>query len=291
MYLRASRHLNTLLAFRYNPRYAAERGGHGEGNNRHGRDGANCIVDVPVGTLVYDADTGECLADLIVAGQTVAVARGGRGGRGNAHFATSVNRAPRRHEPGRPGERRTLRLELKLLADVGLLGYPNAGKSTFIAAVSAARPKIADYPFTTLVPNLGVVGLEDYRSFVIADIPGIIEGAHAGRGLGLQFLRHVERTRLLLHLVDVSVLAEHDPVVAYDTIERELKLYDPELAARPRLAVATKRDVADPARTAALQTHCARLGVPYFPVSAVTGEGLKPLISHIANLLFGTSAV
>lgn len=286
VYLRASRHLNTLLAFRYNPRYAAERGGHGEGNHRHGRNGADCIVDVPAGTLVYDADTGECLADLTTPGQTIAVAHGGRGGRGNARFATSVNRAPRRREPGRPGERRTLRLELKLLADVGLLGYPNAGKSTFIAAVSAARPKIADYPFTTLVPNLGVVALEDYRSFVVADIPGIIEGAHAGRGLGLQFLRHVERTRLLLHLVDTSAAAERDPVAAYDAIERELALYDPELAARPRLAVAAKQDIADPARTAALQAHCARLGVACFPVSAVTGEGLKPLIQRIAQMLF-----
>ncbi|MCS7079573.1 MAG: GTPase ObgE [Chloracidobacterium sp.] len=286
VYLRASQHLNTLLMFRYNPRYVAERGGHGEGNNRHGRDGEDCIVDVPVGTLVYDADTGECLADLTTVGQTVAVARGGRGGRGNARFASSVNRAPRRHEPGRPGERRTLRLELKLLADVGLLGYPNAGKSTFIAAVSAARPKIADYPFTTLVPNLGVVGLEDYRSFVIADIPGIIEGAHEGRGLGLQFLRHVERTRLLLHLVDVSVSAEREPVAAYDAIERELALYNPELAARPRLAVATKQDIADPARTAALSAHCAELGIECFPVSAVTGEGIKPLIQRIAQMLF-----
>ncbi|MFQ3640146.1 MAG: GTPase ObgE [Chloracidobacterium sp.] len=286
VYLRASHHLNTLLAFRYNPRYAAERGGHGEGSNRHGRNGADCTVDVPVGTLVYDAATGEPLADLTTHGQTVAVAHGGRGGRGNARFASSVNRAPRRHEPGRPGEQRTLRLELKLLADVGLLGYPNAGKSTLISAVSAARPKIADYPFTTLVPNLGVVGLDDYRSFVVADIPGIIEGAHEGRGLGLQFLRHVERTRLLLHLVDVSVLAERDPVAAYDAIERELALYDPELAARPRLAVATKQDVADPDRAAALTAHCARLGVDCFPVSSVTGEGLKPLIRRIAQLLF-----
>lgn len=286
VYLRAGRHLNTLLGFRYKPRYAAERGGHGEGNHRHGRNGADCIVDVPMGTLVYDADTGECLADLTTPGQTIAVAHGGRGGRGNARFATSVNRAPRRREPGRPGERRTLRLELKLLADVGLLGYPNAGKSTFIAAVSAARPKVADYPFTTLVPNLGVVALEDYRSFVVADIPGIIEGAHAGRGLGLQFLRHVERTRLLLHLVDTSASAEREPAAAYDAIERELALYDPELAARPRLVVATKQDVADPARTAALQAHCACLGVECFPVSAVTGAGLKPLIQRIAQMLF-----
>ncbi len=289
VYLRASPHLNTLLAFRYNPRYAAERGRPGEGSNRHGRSGEDCIVDVPVGTLIYDADTGECLGDLVAVGQTVVVAQGGRGGRGNARFATSVNRAPRRHEPGQPGEQRVLRLELKLLADVGLLGYPNAGKSTFIAAVSAARPKVADYPFTTLVPNLGVVGLEDYRSFVVADIPGIIEGAHAGRGLGLQFLRHVERTRLLLHLVDVSALAERDPVAAYDAIERELTLYDPELAARPRLAIATKRDVADLTRAAALQAHCERLGVPFFLVSAVTGEGLKPLIQRIARLLFSAS--
>ncbi len=286
VYLRASHHLNTLLTFRYNPRYAAERGGHGEGSNRHGRNGADCVVDVPVGTLVYDADTGECLADLTTDGQMVAVARGGRGGRGNARFANSVNRAPRRHEPGQPGERRTLRLELKLLADVGLVGYPNAGKSTFIAAVSAARPKIADYPFTTLVPNLGVVGLEDYRSFVIADIPGIIEGAHEGRGLGLQFLRHIERTRLLLHLVDVSAMAVHDPVTAYDAIEHELARYDPELAARPRLVVATKQDIADPARTAALKQHCQQLGVPCFSVSAVTGEGIPPLIQQVARRLF-----
>src|SRR6516162_7915408 len=210
--LTASQHHNTLLHLRFNPEHKAERGRHGEGSNRKGRDGESVEVPVPVGTIVQDAETGDVLHDFTSAGDHYLAAHGGRGGRGNARFATSTHQAPTEHEPGRPGEEKRLRLELKLLADVGLVGFPNAGKSTLISRISAARPKIADYPFTTLEPNLGVVELPDYRSFVVADIPGLIEGAHEGHGLGIQFLRHIERTRLLVHLVDVSEASGRDPV-------------------------------------------------------------------------------
>jgi GTPase len=287
IFLRASDQMNTLLKFRYNPLYRAERGRHGEGSTCHGRKGDDMIVDVPVGTLVYDADTEELLADMTEPGQVLRVAKGGDGGRGNARFATSVNRAPRRHEPGWPGEIRTLQLELKLIADVGLLGYPNAGKSTFISAVSAARPKIADYPFTTLVPNLGVVQLSNFRTFVIADIPGLIEGAHEGHGLGHQFLRHVERTRLLLHLVDVSEFSQRDPVTDFETINRELRLYNPELAARRQIVLATKQDAVyeDDERTASLQAHCEQHGLEFYKISSVTGDGVPPLLERVYQLL------
>src|SRR4029079_9391005 len=217
--MESSERHNTLVHFRFNPEYKAERGRHGEGSNKTGRDGEGVLLKVPVGTIIYDADSGEKVYDFSRADEKVVIAHGGRGGRGNAQFKTSTHQAPREHEDGRPGEERTLRLELKLLADVGLVGYPNVGKSTLISRISAARPKIADYPFTTLEPHLGVVSYDTYKSFVVADIPGLIEGAHLGHGLGTQFLKHIERTRVLLHLIDMSDMSERDPVDEFHAIE------------------------------------------------------------------------
>jgi len=234
----ASPHHNTLLHFRFNPEHKAERGRHGEGSNKTGRDGASIEIATPVGTVVYDADTGEQLHDFTTAGEKFIVAHGGRGGRGNARFATSTHQAPTEHEPGKPGEEKRLRLELKLLADVGLVGFPNAGKSTLISRISAARPKIADYPFTTLEPNLGVATVDD-KTFVVADIPGLIEGAHTGHGLGIQFLRHIERTKLLAHLVDVSEMSGREPVSDFDIVMDELRNFSEELVAKPMIVVAT----------------------------------------------------
>src|SRR5215831_7306691 len=265
----ATEHENTLLRFRYNPEHKAERGRHGEGSNKTGADGRSIEVAVPVGTVVYDEATGERLHDFAHAGDRFTLARGGRGGRGNARFATSTHQAPTEHEPGRPGDEKRLRLELKLLADVGLVGFPNAGKSTLISRISAARPKIADYPFTTIEPNLGVVELPDYRSFVVADIPGLIEGAHEGHGLGIQFLRHIERTRLLVHLVDVSEESGRDPVRDFDTILTELASFSEALSAKPMIVIATKMDVAqDPERVAALRRHVGKRGLPFFEISS-----------------------
>src|SRR5215469_8363187 len=250
----ATEHQNTLLQFRYNPEHKAERGRHGEGSNRTGAEGRSIEVAVPVGTVVYDDATGERLYDFTHEGERFRVARGGRGGRGNARFATATHQAPTEHEPGRPGEEKRLRLELKLLADVGLVGFPNAGKSTLISRISAARPKIADYPFTTLEPNLGVAQVEGYRTFVVADVPGLIEGAHTGAGLGIQFLRHIERTRLLAHLVDVSEASGRDPVHDFEVVLEELASFSEDLAAKPMIVVATKMDAAqDPERVASLR--------------------------------------
>jgi GTPase len=288
--LAATEHQNTLLQFRYNPEHKAERGRHGEGSNRTGADGHSIDVDVPVGTLVYDESTGELLHDFTRAGERFTVARGGRGGRGNARFATSTHQAPTEHEPGRPGEEKRLRLELKLLADVGLVGFPNAGKSTLISRISAARPKIADYPFTTLEPNLGVVELPDYRSFVVADIPGLIEGAHLGHGLGVQFLRHIERTRLLVHLVDVSATGR-DPVADFETVMRELASFSENLLSKPMIVVAGKMDAAqDPARVEALRQHAASEGFPFFEISSVTGQGIEKLKFAMAERVLAPHA-
>ena len=274
----SSEHENTLLKFRYNPEHKAERGRHGEGSNRTGADGQSLEVQIPVGTVVYDESTGARLYDFTHPGERFTVASGGRGGKGNARFATSTHQAPTEHEPGRPGEEKRLRLELKLLADVGLVGFPNAGKSTLISRVSAARPKIADYPFTTLEPNLGVVELPDYRSFVVADIPGLIEGAHEGHGLGIQFLRHIERTRLLVHLVDVSEASGRDPVQDFETVMDELASFSRDLFSKPMLVVASKMDVAqDPARVLALRLHVAERGMAYFEISSATGLGIEKL--------------
>ena len=274
----SSEHQNTLLKFRYNPEHKAERGRHGEGSNRTGADGQSLEVQVPVGTVVYDESTGARLYDFTHPGERFTVASGGRGGKGNARFATSTHQAPTEHEPGRPGEEKRLRLELKLLADVGLVGFPNAGKSTLISRVSAARPKIADYPFTTLEPNLGVVELPDYRSFVVADVPGLIEGAHEGHGLGIQFLRHIERTRLLVHLVDVSEASGRDPVQDFETVMDELASFSRDLVSKPMLVAASKMDVAqNPARVLALRRHVAERGMPYFEISSATGLGIEKL--------------
>lgn len=274
----SSEHENTLLKFRYNPEHKAERGRHGEGSNRTGADGQSLEVQVPVGTVVYDESTGARLYDFTHPGERFTVASGGRGGKGNARFATSTHQAPTEHEPGRPGEEKRLRLELKLLADVGLVGFPNAGKSTLISRLSAARPKIADYPFTTLEPNLGVVELSDYRSFVVADIPGLIEGAHEGHGLGIQFLRHIERTRLLVHLVDVSEASGRDPVQDFETVMDELASFSRDLVSKPMLVAASKMDVAqDPARVLALRLHVVERGMAYFEISSATGLGIEKL--------------
>ncbi|HEU0139810.1 MAG TPA: GTPase ObgE [Bryobacteraceae bacterium] len=274
---------NTLLHFRFNPEYSAERGRHGEGSNRKGRDGQSIEIPVPPGTVVYDADTGELLEDLTAAGQRLVIAKGGRGGRGNARFATSTHQAPTEHEPGKPGQERNLLLELKLLADVGLVGFPNAGKSTLISRISAARPKIADYPFTTLEPGLGVVRLDDDRTFVVADIPGLIEGAHKGAGLGIQFLRHVERTQVLAHLVDASEASGRDPVHDFDVIMEELGSFSAALAEKPMILVANKIDATqDTSRIDALRQLAGERQLPFFAISAVTGKGVDQLLYALA---------
>ena len=284
VYMVANEQLNTLLHFRFNPEHKAQRGRHGEGSNCTGQEGEPVVLEVPVGTVVYDADTGEKLHDFAIPGERVLMARGGRGGKGNARFATATHQAPTEHQPGRPGQERRLRLELKLLADAGLVGFPNAGKSTLISRISAARPKIADYPFTTLEPNLGVVQLDDFRSFVVADIPGLIEGAHLGHGLGTQFLRHIERTKLLVHLVDVSEASGRDPVEDFETVMRELASFSEDLAKKPMLVVASKMDAAqDPARVESLKRLAEERGLPYFEISSVTGKGLEVLKHAIAE--------
>jgi GTP-binding protein len=279
----ATLHRNTLLHFRFNPEHKAERGRHGEGSNRKGRDGKSIELDTPVGTVVYDADTGEVLHDFTEPGDRFVLAQGGKGGRGNARFATSTHQAPTEHEPGQPGEERRLRLELNLLADVGLVGFPNAGKSTLISRISAARPKIADYPFTTLEPNLGVASVDD-RTFVVADIPGLIEGAHTGHGLGIQFLRHIERTKLLAHLVDVSEMSGRDPVHDFDVVMEELRGFSPEMLEKPMIVVATKLDAAqDEQRVEALEQHARERGLPFYKISSVTGSGVDELKRAMAD--------
>ena len=282
----ASEHYNTLLHFRFNPEYKAQRGRHGEGSNKTGRDGESMEVATPVGTVIYDADSGELLHDFTTAGERFIVAHGGRGGRGNARFATATHQAPTEHEPGKAGEERRLRLELKLLADVGLVGFPNAGKSTLISRISAARPKIADYPFTTLEPNLGVVRVDDDRTYVVADIPGLIEGAHLGHGLGTQFLRHIERTRLLAHLVDVSEASGRDPVSDFEIVLRELASFSEALMQKPMMVVAAKLDAAqDPRRIASLERLARERGMPFYKISSVTGEGIEELKRAMGELV------
>jgi GTPase len=281
----ADQSLNTLLHLRYNPRHVADRGLHGEGSNRSGREGGDLIVRVPVGTQIFDPDTEELLHDLSYDGARWLAARGGRGGFGNAHFTSSTNRAPRYHQTGSKGEERELQLELKLLADVGLVGFPNAGKSTFISTVSAARPKIADYPFTTLVPNLGVVGYGDGKSFVVADIPGLIEGAHEGQGLGHKFLRHVMRTNLLIHLIDASNI-EKDPLAQWKTVNRELELFDSELGEKPQIVVANKIDLPEGRANAKLiAKKLPKEHQPLHTISAATTEGVEGLVQVIGAKL------
>jgi GTP-binding protein len=295
VYLEANPNDNTLLRYRYNREFKADRGRHGEGSNCTGVSGDDMILKVPVGTLVFDSDHSELLADLKKPGQRVLVAQGGKGGRGNQHFAKPWHQAPREKEEGESGEERHLRLELKLLADVGLVGFPNAGKSTLISVISAARPKIANYPFTTLEPNLGVVnadggtgghGTELGRTFVVADLPGLIEGASEGAGLGMRFLRHVERTRLLVHLIDTGDTAEMDPIKAYEIIEGELSAFSESLTQKPRIVVATKLDATtDRRKLEELRDFCGMRGLEFHAVSAATGEGVKDLVRGIADAL------
>jgi len=294
----ASPHTNTLINYRFHPEFTADRGRHGEGSNRTGANGEDMDLAVPIGTLVYEK-TGDAdhplrlLADLNAEDQRVLVAKGGRGGLGNARFASSTNRAPRKVQPGEPGEAKDLRLELKLLADVGLVGFPNAGKSTLIARISAARPKIADYPFTTLAPNLGVVGLSDDRSFVVADVPGLIEGAHHGLGLGHQFLRHLERTKVLVHLVDVSGASGRVPVEDLDTVRKELELFQPELAAKPQIVAANKLDATGPdadAAITALEKRAKALKLKFFRISGATGAGVPDLLEAMWRALAAARA-
>ena len=282
--LRANKQHNTLLRFRFNPIHQARPGRHGEGSNKTGHGGQGLILEVPVGTIVQDAETGEKLFDFVEHDQEFVAARGGRGGRGNARFATSTNQAPRHFEPGTPGEERTLRLELKLLADVGLIGFPNAGKSTLISRISAARPKIAGYPFTTLQPSLGVVAIGEYQSFLMADIPGLIEGAHEGQGLGMQFLRHIERTRLLCHLIDVGEGSGRDPAGDFDVIVGELGSFSAALLKKPMVVVASKIDtMQDSDRADRLQAMCEERGLPFFAISAVTGAGVDELKYYLGS--------
>jgi GTP-binding protein len=283
VYIVATPTKNTLVDFRFHPEFKADRGRHGQGSNKTGYSAGDLEIPVPIGTLVFEKDAEEeglrLLADLAHEGDRVLVAKGGRGGRGNARFVSSTNRAPRRTEPGEDGEERVLQLQLKLLADVGLIGFPNAGKSTLISRISAARPKIAEYPFTTLAPNLGVVTLSDDRSFVVADVPGLIRGAHEGHGLGHQFLRHIERTKVLIHLVDVSGASGRDPVEDFDTILDELRRFSPKVAAKPQLVAANKMDaVHDETAVKPLERRVKKEGRRLFRISGVTGEGVDALL-------------
>ena len=294
--MESSERHNTLVQFRFNPEYSAERGRHGEGSNCTGRDGESVILKVPVGTILYDKETGEKVHDFSHPDERIVVAHGGRGGRGNQHFATSTHQAPREHEPGKPGEEKVLRLELKLLADVGLVGYPNVGKSTLISRISAARPKIADYPFTTLQPNLGVVTIGEApheESYVVADIPGLIEGAHTGTGLGMQFLRHIERTRVLAHLIDISdASGRPDPAKDFNVIVEELSSFGAGLETKPMMVVASKIDVVNPEKLAKLKKHCKKLKLDLYEISAVTGKGIPELKyaigRYVAEIRAGT---
>lgn len=289
--LEADASLTTLMDYHYQRRYRADDGGAGLSKDRYGRDAKDLILKVPAGTMVYDAATGELLGDLSRPGQRLVVARGGSGGRGNIHFANAVHQAPRFAEKGEAGEARTLRLELKLLADVGLLGLPNVGKSTLIAAVSAARPKIADYPFTTLVPNLGVVAVAPHQSFVVADLPGLVEGAHRGAGLGLGFLRHAERTRLLVHVLDASGITGRDPLEDFATINRELKMYGGRLAAIPQVVALNKMDIAaDEQMVRRVETALQKEGYAVFRISAATHEGTQSLVYALWERLQNTQA-
>jgi len=292
IYIESNPHDNTLLRYRYNREFRAERGGHGEGSNCHGHSGVDMVLAVPAGTIVFDADSGEQLYDFTGSGQRYLAARGGHGGRGNSHFAKPWHQAPREHEEGRPGQERRLRLELKLLADVGLVGFPNAGKSTLISRISAARPKIAAYPFTTLEPHLGVVSADPGaapgagRIFVVADVPGLIEGAHEGVGLGTRFLKHIERTRLIAHLVDTSDANDHDPVRDFEILEHELAAFSPALAEKPVIVVATKLDATtNLERLEQLRAFAAKRGLEFHAVSSATGQGIAELVRAMADAL------
>jgi len=285
VYLECSDRVNTLLHLQYKRVFEAARGRHGEGSRRHGRDGEDVTILVPPGTQVYREPEHALLCDFTKTSERLCVGAGGRGGRGNARFATATNRAPRRHEPGEPGAEVEITLTLKLIADVGLVGFPNAGKSTLISRISSAHPKIADYPFTTLVPHLGVVARDEFRSFVVADIPGLVEGAHQGHGLGDRFLKHIERTKILVHLVDVSQ-PDRDPVQDYKVVQKELTLYNPDLGSRAQVVVASKIDVAaDAGKIARLRALSARRSLPFHRISSVTGEGIAELVASLGAML------
>jgi GTP-binding protein len=282
----ADSQLNTLIDFRYLQKFVAKNGASGKGGLKQGKSGEDLIIRVPVGTLIKDAENREIIGDLVEDKQTVVIAKGGRGGRGNARFATPTHQTPREAESGTPGEERWLLLELRLLADVGLVGFPNAGKSTLISHISAAKPKIADYPFTTLMPYLGVVRVSDTKSFVVADIPGLIEGASQGSGLGFQFLRHIERTRILVHVIDLSDSSGRDPISDYYTISKELSSYNETLIQKPQVVTGNKIDIlTDFSRLEALQRFCEEKEIPFFPISAATGKGVQELINYLAKLL------
>ncbi|MCZ6639509.1 MAG: GTPase ObgE [Candidatus Dadabacteria bacterium] len=285
----ARRNMSSLLDHRYQQHYRAKRGEHGRGKDQHGKNSEHLLIPVPMGTIVKDFETEEFLGDLTENNQELILAKAGRGGKGNARFVSSTNQAPKEAEPGGEGEEKTLKLELKLLADVGLLGFPNAGKSTLISTISAARPKIADYPFTTLVPNLGVVSYGDGATFVLADIPGLIEGAHEGAGLGIQFLRHIERTKILIHLLDLSPITQRDPIEDYETMNRELKAYSEELSKKPQILALNKIDITEVREDIGkIEKHFSKSGVKTFPISSATGEGTKELVwevvRHLENL-------
>ncbi|MCL4874701.1 GTPase ObgE [bacterium] len=276
--------LASLLDFKYKREYKAERGQHGMGSMCSGRDGLDLRINVPVGTVVKDADTGEVLADLVEDGQEYLVSRAGRGGKGNAHFATSTHQTPRFAQPGEPGEERNLKLELKLLADVGIIGFPNAGKSTLISHISAAKPRIADYPFTTLVPNLGIVQFGDFGGFVVADIPGLIEGAHEGKGLGVRFLKHIERTSIFIHVIDLSPVSGRDPKEDFEIVNRELRAFKAELAERPQVVALNKTDIPEAEeKVPELLKFFNGLGIKVFSISAATGKGLKELVNYVGR--------
>ncbi|MFH1756692.1 MAG: GTPase ObgE [Pseudomonadota bacterium] len=282
--LKADSQITTLLDFRYQQHYHANRGQHGKGKNQEGRSAPLLILPVPVGTIVRDAVSGEILRDFTKKGETFIIARGGWGGRGNAHFATPTLQAPRHAEPGQTGEERWLLLELKLMADVGIVGFPNVGKSTLISKISAVRPKIADYPFTTLVPHLGVVNFKDHKTLVVADIPGIITGAHEGTGLGLRFLRHIERTSLLLHLLDISGHSQRDPIKDYLALNRELSLFSPKLAAKPQVVALNKIDMPEASRNLIeVRRYFKKIKKEVYPISALTGEGLPNLLASLSQ--------
>jgi len=280
----ASSRVSTLLDFRYKRHYEAKSGESGHGSHRHGANGMDVVLPLPIGTIIKDEQTGEILADLITEGQTAIVAHGGKGGRGNSHFATSTNRAPRKFETGMPGEERWLVLELKLLADVGLVGFPNAGKSTLISTISAAHPEIASYPFTTLRPHLGVVEWAEHESFVVADIPGLIEGAHDGKGLGIHFLRHIQRTAFLLYLIDVSEWTQEDPISSFYTLQKELRAFDPSLLERQFAIAGTKIDAqGEGQHLTFLQEFCAEQAYRFFPISSATREGIPELMRFLGQ--------
>lgn len=276
--------LTSLLDFRYKKNYMAERGEHGQGSSCTGKGGQDIIIRVPVGTIIKDAETGEAIDDLTKAGQRIVIAKGGRGGKGNAFFTTSTRQAPKFAQPGEKGEERWLHLELKLLADVGIIGFPNAGKSTLISHISAAKPKVADYPFTTLQPHLGVVRFGEHQDFVIADIPGLIEGAHMGKGLGIKFLKHIERTSLFVHLIDISPQTERDPIKDFETINKELKAFNPDMAKRPQIIVLNKIDVTEARESLTkLLKFFKTKGLTVFSISAATGEGLDKLVKYVGR--------